>query len=443
MLQLNNLELQTYLEQELQHNPFLEMEEKQPEHEGEVPEQPEQQKDSMESSFDTGTERVGAGGSKPMDGDGLDMIEGRIAEKGSLRDHLMQQLSIAYPSGVEQMVGAFLIDHLDAAGYLRQSREELMERIGCKPDILDTVLTRVKQFDPTGVFAADLPECLALQLEEEGVLTRAAQTVLDNLDILADGDWGKLARMADVDKQAIAEIVADIRACNPKPAADFDHVVVQTALPDAVMRRLPKHEGGGWKVELNSQTLPKLLVNREYHAIVKTQAGNKADIKYLNDQLSSANWLVNALDQRAQTILKVCSAILEAQEGFFLFGVEFLKPLTLREVAEEIDVHESTVSRITMNKFLGTPRGLFPLKYFFDSGVSGAGGQDIAAEAVKARIKSLIDNEDPKKVLSDDKIAALLKAEGTDIARRTVAKYREALKIPSTPQRRRQKKNQQ
>lgn len=449
MLQLNNIELQTYLEQELEHNPFLELAEGEREEAESSSESPDQHDDEgsaskddpMESAFDAGTERTGSGGDKPMPGEGLDSIEGRIADKGSLRDHLMQQLAIAYPSGVEQMVGAFLIDHLDSAGYLRQSLDELSGRIGCKMDVLMRVLSRIKQFDPTGVFAADLPDCLALQLDEEGVLTNAAKIVLENLHMLADGEWNKLAKLAKIDQEDLAEIIADIRACNPKPAADYDHVVVQTALPDAIMKRLPKHQGGGWKVELNSQTLPRLLVNREYHAIIKTQAGSKADIKYVNDQLSSADWLANALDQRAQTILKVCSSILEQQEGFFLFGVEFLKPLTLREVAEEIGMHESTVSRITMNKFMGTPRGLFPLKYFFDSGVSGSGGVDIAAEAVKAKIKNLIDAEDPKKILSDDKITELLKAEGTDIARRTVAKYREALRIPSSPQRRKQKRN--
>lgn len=454
MLQLNNIELQAYLEQELQHNPFLEVEENTPDDDSGLDDGNTAQEgeaaptsnatdpvDPMESAFDMGSERIGAGGAKPLDGEGLDMIEGRLADKGSLRDHLMQQLAIAYPDGTEQMIGAFLIDHLDAAGYLRQSEDELASRIGCKLPMLRTVVHRMKQFDPTGVFAADLPECLALQLDEEGVLTHAARMVLENLPMLADGEWSKLAKMAKIDQEALVEIIADIKACNPKPAADYDHMVVQTALPDAVMKKLPKHVGGGWKVELNNQTLPRVLVNREYHAIVKTQAGNKADIKYLNDQLSSADWLANAMDQRAQTILKVCSAILEKQEGFFLFGVEFLKPLTLREIAEDIDMHESTVSRITMNKFMGTPRGLFPLKYFFDSGVSSTGGVDIAAEAVKAKIKNLIDAEDPKKILSDDKIAEMLKAEGTDIARRTVAKYREALRIPSSPQRRKQKKN--
>ena len=209
------------------------------------------------------------------------------------------------------------------------------------------------------------------------------------------------------------------------------------------MKPLPKHVGGGWKVELNQETLPKVLVNKEYHAVITGQCGDKKDIKYFNDQLNSADWLARALDQRAQTILKVATAIIDQQDAFFLFGVEYLKPLTLRDIAEDIEMHESTVSRVTMNKFIGTPLGLFELKFFFTSGVSSSSGSGdgVSATAIKSKIKALIDNEDPKKILSDDRLAELLQEQGIDIARRTVAKYREALKIPSSPQRRRQKKN--
>ena len=208
------------------------------------------------------------------------------------------------------------------------------------------------------------------------------------------------------------------------------------------MERMPKHEGGGWRVKLNHETLPRVLINQDYVAMIETGQGDKKDKKYLTDKLYSANWLVQAMDQRAQTILKVASEIIDAQEGFFLFGVEFLKPLTLKDIAEEIGVHESTVSRITIDKYIGTPRGLFPLKYFFGSGVgSSGGGADIAAEAIKAKIKTMIDAVDPKKILSDEALAQLLQKDGIDIARRTVAKYREAMNIASSSGRRKQKKN--
>jgi RNA polymerase sigma-54 factor len=263
--------------------------------------------------------------------------------------------------------------------------------------------------------------------------------LLDNLDLLAKGELKKLEKICGVDDEDIHDMIVEIRALNPKPTSGFDYTIAQTAIADVLMERLPKHEGGGWKVKLNHETLPRVLINQEYVAMIDGQAGAKKDKKFLTDKLHSANWLVQAMDQRAQTILKVASEIIDAQEGFFLFGVEFLKPLTLREIAEEVGVHESTVSRITIDKYIGTPRGLFPLKYFFGSGVgSGDGGADIAAEAIKAKIKNMIDNEPSLKPLSDDAIAQQLQKDNIDIARRTVAKYREAMKILSSSKRKRQ-----
>ena len=283
---------------------------------------------------------------------------------------------------------------------------------------------------------------LMSQLAEKHKLTPSMQMLLQNLDVLADADFGKLQKICDVDAGGLQAMIADIRALNPKPASGFDYTIAQTAIADVLMEKLPKHVGGGWKVKLNHETLPRVLINQEYVAMIDTATGTKADKKFLTDKLHSANWLIQAMDQRAQTILKVASAIIEAQEGFFLFGVEFLKPLTLREIAEEVGVHESTVSRITIDKFIGTPRGLFPLKFFFGSGVGSAqGGGDIAAAAIKAKIKSMIDNEDPKKILSDEALAQALQKEGIDIARRTVAKYREAMNIASSSGRRKQKKH--
>ncbi|MDD2761954.1 MAG: RNA polymerase factor sigma-54, partial [Methylomonas sp.] len=317
---------------------------------------------------------------------------------------------------------------------------QLAQQLGCTPVILEQVLSKLKGFDPTGVFAADLAECLALQLDEQGFLDGKMRILLEHLPLLAQHDLKKLVRLCEVEDDELAHMVAMVRGLNPRPAAAFEHVVAQTAIPDVLMKTLPKTVGGGWRVELNSDTLPRVLVNRDYYTQVSAHTKGKEDKEYLSAQLANASWLVKALDQRAQSILKVAAEIVEQQNGFFLYGIEFLKPLTLREVAEAVDLHESTVSRVTTGKFIGTPRGLLELKFFFTSSIEGADGQAISSESVKARIRALTDQEDPKKILSDDDLAALLNKEGMAVARRTVAKYREALGIPSSVLRRRMKK---
>ncbi|MBU6234262.1 MAG: RNA polymerase factor sigma-54 [Alphaproteobacteria bacterium] len=452
LLQLNNIELAGYLENELAENPFLEKGESESDGDAEAPAESadtgsDDDNDSMESNFtgegfDTGSDwaTTGKGGNTSFDDDETGFEE-RLTDKKTLRTHLQEQLAILTDDSADRLIGSLLIDRLDEAGYLREGNEFLAQQLGCPQERIDALLKRMKKFDPAGVFAADLSECLALQLAERDRLDPAMQKCLANLQKVADGDLKGLARICGVDVEDVADMIHEIRALNPKPAADFDHSIAQTALPDVLMRPLPKHMGGGWKVELNNETLPRVLVNQEYANIVMNANVGKKDLSYLNDRLASANWLVKALDQRAQTILKVASEIVERQDGFFLFGVEFLKPLTLRDIAEVVGVHESTVSRVTMNKFLGTPRGLFELKYFFDSGVGASGGTELAAEAIKAKIKSMVDAETLENILSDDDIAGKLKAEGIDIARRTVAKYREAVGIGSSADRRRKKRN--
>lgn len=395
-----------------------------------------------DNTFDTGSDwaNVGKGGSLSFD-DENNEFTATLSEKKTLRAHLLDQLTLIARDAADRMIGVLIIDRIDEAGYLREKIDILAQQLGCPQPRVDDLLTRMKKFDPAGVFAADLSECLALQLAERDRLDPAMQACLANLQKVADGDLKGLARACGVEIEDVADMIREIRELNPKPSASFDHSVAQTALPDVVMRPIPKHLGGGWKVELNNDTLPRVLVNQEYANIVLNAHVDKADKQYLNDRMASANWLVRALDQRAQTILKVASEIIERQDGFFLFGVEFLKPLTLRDIAEVVGVHESTVSRVTMNKFIGTPRGLFELKYFFDSGVGASGGTELAAEAIKAKIKTLIDGETIDAVLSDDDIAEKLKAEGIDIARRTVAKYREAVGIGSSAQRRRKMRN--
>ena len=449
LLQLNNQELAGYLENELAENPFLEKGEGESS-DDEAPEAPSESddKDPMDeafedNSFDTGSDwaSVGKGGNLSFDDEDNSFTE-RMHEKKTLRTHLLEQLTLIAKDPAERMIGALIIDRIDEAGYLREGIDTIAEQLGYAPDKMNALLARMKKFDPAGVFASDLADCLAIQLAERDRLDPAMKACLQNLQKVADGDLKGLAKSCGVEIEDVADMIREIRELNPKPSSAFDHTIAQTALPDVVMRPIPKHMGGGWRVELNNETLPKVLVNQEYATIVMSATNvGKDDKQYLNDRMASANWLVRALDQRAQTILKVASEIIERQDGFFLFGVEFLKPLTLHDIAEVVGVHESTVSRVTMNKFIGTPRGLFELKYFFDSGVGAGGGTELAAEAIKAKIKTMIDAEKLDAILSDDDIAEKLKAEKIDIARRTVAKYREAAGIGSSADRRRKKKN--
>jgi RNA polymerase sigma-54 factor len=442
LLQLNNLEISELVEEELEKNPLLEKQEPDPaDSAGETPER--ERSEPAADDFDAGSAMadIGSGGNTGFDK--LDnAFENSMSRPETLREHLIEQLHMAFDDPRDQMIGALLIDQLDEAGYLRASPEELCEKIGCSAERMERLLGEMKQFDPTGIFAGNLEECLGLQLDEQNKLDGPMQILLDNLNLLADHDHKKLAAKCGVNETYLMDMVGDIRSLNPKPAAKFDHIVVQTAIPDVLMRRLPKNLGGGWRVELNTETLPKVLVNNQYYKEVAGTATQKKDKEYLSNQLASANWLVKSLDQRAQTILKVAAEIVEQQDAFFNYGIEFLKPLTLKDIAEVIEMHESTVSRVTNNKYIGTPRGIFELKYFFSTALVSDDGSSHSAESIKARIQSLTDNEDPKKVLSDDKIVDILKEEGIDIARRTVAKYREALHIPSSVQRRKQKKNQ-
>lgn len=448
LLQLSNQELGEFIEEELANNPLLEKVES----ERETDEQADQsfeEKDDVDSAFDgpedfdagSSMASVGAGGNTSFDS--LDSaFENSLAREATLREHLLEQLSLAFDDPRDAMIGALLIDSLDEAGYLRQSVTELSERLACSVERIGRLLDVMKGFDPTGVFARDLQECLALQLDEQDKLDQPMKTLLDNLSMLADHDLKGLAKKCDVNETYLADMVADIRALNPKPASDFETPITQTAIPDVLMKKMAKNLGGGWKVELNTDTLPRVLVNNEYYTQVAGVSKDKKDREYISTQLANANWLVKALDSRAQTILKVAAELVEQQSDFFTFGIEFLKPLTLKDIAEAIDMHESTVSRVTTNKYIGTPRGIFELKYFFSTALVSEDGTAHSAESIKVRIKALVDEEKPDDVLSDDTIVDLLKKEGIDIARRTVAKYRDMLHIPSSVQRRKQKRNQ-
>lgn len=459
MLQLSNLELADHLEDEIAQNPLLEKDESDKDkNTEELSDAKPDSKDSMQSEFDTvwtgddagssggdhsgdlSVGQIGAGGNQNFEDNDM-QFDARLSDSRSLRDTLLEQLHLHTDDVRDRMIGARLIDMLDDQGYLRHSNEELIAELGCSPERLDALLDHLKTYDPPGIFAKNLQECLALQLADQDKLSPPMETLLDNMDMMANYDHSGLARKCGVSKDDILDMIAMLKHLNPRPSSLFENFISQPLIPDVVMKPLPKDLGGGWRVELNTDTLPKVLVNNQYYKEVKSRSKSKEDKEYLNNQLTAANWIVRAMDQRAQTILKVASDIVEQQDAFFLYGVEFLQPLTLRDVAERIDMHESTVSRVTNNKYIGTPRGIFELKYFFSTAISGTDGQTFSAESIRAQIKNLIDGEDPEKILSDDKIVEALNKQGIDIARRTVAKYREALHIPSSSQRRKQKKN--
>jgi RNA polymerase sigma-54 factor len=477
LLQMSNIELNEFIEAELEKNPLLEREdgekpaektveaEAAPAAEDGAPvmESGREQEASREHDADfetafTGEEPremgdlggydafstnsfagVGKGGNADFDDPDFG-LEGTMAKEANLREHLIDQINLDFEDNRERAIALLLLDHLDESGYMRADLAPVAERLGCGVDRVEDILKRLQGLDPPGVFARNLSECLALQLKELNRLDPAMEKLLAHLDVLAAHDLKKLKTLCGVDEDDLKDMIGEIKGLNPKPALAFDHFVSQTVIPDVLMKPLPKSKGGGWAVELNSDTLPRVLVNKTYYTEISKNARAKQDKEYLSEQMNTANWLVKAMDQRAQTILKVASEIILQQEAFFNYGVEFLKPLVLKDIAAVVGMHESTISRVTSGKYIGTPRGVFELKYFFTSGVGATeGGGEFSSEAVKARIRNLIDAEKSAAILSDDDLVDLLTKEGIDIARRTVAKYREALGIPSSVQRRRMK----
>jgi RNA polymerase sigma-54 factor len=381
------------------------------------------------------SEWSGSGGGGTEDGDYN--LEAFVSAETTLTEHLAEQLALAIPDPAQRMIGQYLIDMVDEAGYLTGDLASVAEKLGAPLAQVEAVLTKLQAFDPAGVCARNLAECLAIQLKERDRYDPAMQALVAHLDLLAKRDVAALRRVCSVDDEDLADMIGEIRSLNPKPGLAFGSTTVQPIVPDVFVRAAPD---GTWQVELNSDTLPKVLINQRYHALVAKAAHNKNDKSYVADCLQTATWLVRALDQRAKTILKVSSEIVRQQDGFFVHGVQHLRPLNLKTVADAIGMHESTVSRVTANKYMATSRGIFELKYFFTSSIAAAdGGEAHSAEAVRHRIRQLIDGETAADVLSDDTIVEKLRGAGIDIARRTVAKYREAMRIPSSVQRRREK----
>lgn len=374
---------------------------------------------------------TGAGG---MGEDGPD-FDSFSAPDLNLADHLTAQAGTAV-DGADLFIAQHLIDQIDETGYLTASLLDIANRLGVPLTRVEQVLAIIHTFDPTGVGARNLAECLALQAKEADRYDPCMAALIANLDLLARGELSRLKRICGVDDEDMADMIRELRGYDPKPGCRFGGDPVPAVTPDIFVA--PR--GAGWAVELNSATLPRVLVNRAYYTEVSAGPQDKSSKAWLSDMLASANWLVKALDQRQRTIIKVASEIVKQQEAFFRHGVSHLRPLTLRQIADAIEMHESTVSRVTSNKYLSCARGLFELKYFFTSAIQSAdGGDAVSAEAVKSAIRALIQAEDPRKILSDDTLVEMLNSKGFDIARRTVAKYREAMGIGSSVQRRRQK----
>jgi RNA polymerase sigma-54 factor len=481
LLQMSNLELNTYVDQEIEQNPLLEREdidgglESAPDSsddssssgEGAVGEDAPDVPDSAElaasetlqegdsGALDTDYENVwdpetpadgglaGGGDASPWStrGNSMDLddpdFDSLAAHDLTLREHLLGQVNVDLSDPIDRMIAGQLIEMLDDAGYLNGDLTQIAHALGCDVGRVERTLERVKRFDPPGIFASNLAECLALQLHDKNRLDPAMEALLANLDLLAKRDFNALRRACGVDTEDIADMIREIKALNPKPASSFDHVVAQPVTPDVLVRR---DKALGWIVELNNDTLPRVLVNSRYYAVVREKSRGKEEQQYLIERLQSANWLVKSLQQRAETILKVATELVHMQEDFFTKGVQHLRPLTLRDVAQEVGVHESTVSRVTNGKYIGIWRGIYEMKYFFTAAVGQNLGGDLhSAESVRHKIKSLVDAETADTVLSDDRIVEILSAEGVDIARRTVAKYRETMRIPSSIQRRRER----
>ena len=387
----------------------------------------------FDGSISAGGGGSGGGGLAGEDGPDFDSLANPAA---SLADHLMAQAGAAF-AAADLFVAAHLIDQIDEAGYLTASLLDIANRLGVPLARVEAVLATVQGFDPTGVGARDLAECLTLQAREADRCDPCMQRLLANLDLLARGELARLRRICGVDDEDMADMVRELRGYDPKPGCRIGGAPAQAVVPDVFVTRTR----AGWSVEVNAATLPKVLVDRRYHAQLGARiqggASDKASKAWLGDMLASANWLVKALDQRQRTIVKVATEIVRQQEAFFLHGVAHLRPMTLARVAEAIEMHESTVSRVTSNKYLSCARGLFEMKYFFTSAIQAAdGGDAVSAQAVKSAIRALIAGEGAA-ILSDDTLVELLAAKGFDIARRTVAKYREALGIGSSVQRRR------
>ena len=484
LLQLSSLDLQQEVQGVLEANPMLEMEEEEPISDGNEQTPDPEDSDTVTSAQEA--EQLAEAGlddaaeanlnetdaeweqpipeDLPVDTSWDDVYQSSPAPSGSadsedwnqdesrgagetLQDHLLWQLNLTPMTDVDRLIATAIIDAINNDGMLTVSVADLTSSLNPLSSSIDAteeieedevvaVLKRIQQFDPTGVAARDLPECLALQLQALGPdvawQPQALDVVTNQLDLLAARDFTALKRKTKLIEEDLAEVVALIQSLNPRPGASIATEVADYVIPDVLVHR----HNGRWVVELNPQATPKLRINSTYAGLIK-RADSSADNVYLKDNLQDARWFLKSLQSRNETLLKVATRIVEHQRGFLEYGEEAMKPLVLHDIAEAVEMHESTISRVTSRKYMHTPRGLFELKYFFSSHVSTNSGGEVSSTAIRALIKKLTADENPRKPLSDNKIAAILAEQNIKVARRTVAKYRESMAIPPSNERKR------
>ena len=466
LLQMSNLELSSVIEQELASNPLLEREDdflnQDNEKEQTIDDYASETEDNVDTPLDIDIDNTFDDDGSDCEGyetandydwqdyaknkdkrhspeEDYDFFEQKLSSTKSLYQHLSEQIQISLADTKEKIIAFRLMSFLDESGYFRGDTKKIAAILHTEESNVTKVLNKLKEFEPSGIFAENLAECIALQLKEKDRLDIKMQTLLQNLDLLGKREYKRLQKKLNVDEDDLQEMILDIQSTNPKPALEYEQKETDYIIPDVFVRR---NKYGEYYVELNSRSLPRVLIDQRYYKEIKRQSEkNKEAKKYLKTQSGSASFLIRALRQRADTILRISEEIVKTQRDFFENGIESLKPMALKDIAEAVEMHESTVSRVTANKYMHTPLGIFELKYFFSSAAGSYSGEDNqSTTAIKHKIKQMIENEDPKKILSDDKISELLAREGLKVARRTVAKYRESLKIAPSSERKREKR---
>ncbi|MDR0406638.1 MAG: RNA polymerase factor sigma-54 [Holosporales bacterium] len=433
MLQMNNLDLTEFLQQKAESNPFIQLE---------IP-TPSSREEAHTTENSSWKERTVRKEQEPYDQSGQDEIYdpfAQIATPVSLREHLTEQLCVAFPQQKERMIGALLIDALDPRGYLPlETLDTITQTTRASSEAIRLILQKMQHFTPIGIFASSLKESFKIQLEDTHKLDPVMEILIDNLELFGQGYFEKLEKLCNVSIAEIRNRVRHLRTLTPYPAASLDTDPLLPRIPDVIAKDLGD---GDWILELNPETLPKILIDRTYHTYVSTRVHRKEDKEFVSRNFAEATWLERILEQRVSTILRVAREIMYQQSAFFEKGMHYLKPLTLKHIAEELNLHESTVSRVTSTKSILTPFGVLTFKFFFSSTLlDGLKDTGHAGISVCFRLKYLIEREPPSAPFSDEQLATLLfKEDGIVIARRTVTKYRDSLRIPKAAQRRRMHK---
>lgn len=454
LLQMSNVELSELIETELSQNPLLEREEDISEKEIEKKEQSETEEpietiedygldvdyDNEFDDFGSDRESYDNNGDYAFEdysktrqaniSEDFDFFEDKLSHIKSLYDFLKEQIYLAFKKNYDKIIALRLCEFLDDSGYFIGNTKKISSSLNIEEEKTLNILSKLKEFEPSGIFASSLAECLKTQLKDKNLFNEKIEILLNNLDLLANGNFAKIKNICKISTdEELASIIKNIKAQNPKPANKFFTENTQYIIPDILVRT---NKNGDYIIELNPASLPRVLINQSYVSEI-SKLYNKEANKYIKKQLSSASFLVKALHQRATTILRVSEEIITRQKDFFKQGVKHLRPMLLRDIAEAIEMHESTISRVTTNKFMMTPRGLFELKYFFSSAAGSYSNDDTTSIiSIKHKIKDIIDNESKSKILSDDKIVEMLASEEIKIARRTIAKYRDSMNIPSS-----------